>query len=69
MTNEVQLKNEMESLQKKYNDLQRKFQQADKCAFRLERFLGDHDFKFYTGFPDYATFRAFLTIFHQHLII
>ena len=60
MTNEMQLQNEIESLKKKYNALQKKFQQADKCTFRLERFISSgHDFKFYTGFPDYATFRAF----------
>ena len=30
------------------------------CLFRLERFTGsDIDFKFYTGFPDYTTFKAF----------
>ena len=32
----------------------------ERVIFRLERFVSsDHDFKFYTGFPDYATFKAF----------
>ena len=56
----MKLKNEIDSLKEKYNDLQKRFEQADKCTFRLERFIGgDHDFKFYTVFPDYATFSAF----------
>ena len=30
------------------------------CLFQLERFIGsDINFKFYTGFPDYTTFKAF----------
>ena len=57
----MKLKKEIDSLKEKYDDLQKRFEQADKCTFRLERFIGsDHDFKFYyTGFPDYATFSAF----------
>ena len=32
------------------------------CLFRLERFVSsDVDFKFYTGFPDYTTFKAFFS--------
>ena len=31
-----------------------------QCMFRLERFLSsDTDFRFYTGFPDYTTFKDF----------
>ena len=38
--------------------------------FRLERFIAsDHEFRFYTGFPDYATFKVFLIICHRHVII
>ena len=60
ITNEMKLRKEIDSLKEKYNDLQKRFEQADKCTFRLERFIGsDHDFKSYTGFPDYATFSAF----------
>ena len=30
------------------------------CLFRIERFIGsDSDFRFYTGFPNYMTFKAF----------
>ena len=57
----MKLKKEIDSLKEKYNDLQKIFELADKCTFRLERFIGsDHNFKFFSGFPDYATFSAFL---------
>ena len=44
--------------------LQRKYDEdMDKmrgCLFRIERFIGsDSDFRFYTGFPNYMTFKAF----------
>ena len=44
-------------LQQKYVDDMAKMQQK---LFRLERFIAsDHEFRFYTGFPDYATFKVF----------
>ncbi len=46
-----------EQLQAKYDH---DMNAVKHCLFRLERFVSsDHDFKFYTGFPDYATFKAF----------
>ena len=44
--------------------LQRKYDEdMDKmrgCLFRIERFIGsDSYFRFYTGFPNYMTFKAF----------
>ena len=57
---ELEMKEEINALKTKCEALQTKVDAADKCAFRLERFIGsDHDFKFYTGFPDYATFSSF----------
>ena len=54
----------LEALQSKYNSLEKKYEDdvkaAGKCLFRMERFIGsDSDFRFYTGFPDYATFKVF----------
>lgn len=58
-----------DKLQQKYNDDMEKMQQKQ---FRMERFIvSDHDFRFYTGFPDYATFKVFfdyLTPACNHLI-
>jgi hypothetical protein len=54
----------LEALQSKYNSLEKKYEDdvkaAGKCLFRLERFIGSaSEFRFYTGFPDYATFKVF----------
>ena len=53
----LELQTNYDRLQQKYVDDMAKVQQK---LFRLERFIGsDHDFRFYTGFPDYATFQVF----------
>ena len=54
----------LQHLQAKYDSLQKKYHSDIKAMenklFRMERFIGsDHDFKFYTGFPDYTTFKVF----------
>ena len=50
------LQSKCNSLEKKYNDVKA----TEQCLFRMERFIGsDSDFKFYTGFPDYSTFKIF----------
>lgn len=61
------LQKQAEALQSKNNTLQKKYDDDDddvkameQCLFRLERFIGsDSDFRFYTAFPDYSTFKAF----------
>ena len=45
------------ALQSKYDE---DMEKMGECLFRIERFIGsDSDFRFYTGFPDYSTFKAF----------
>ena len=61
------LKKEIISLQAKNEALQEKYDKdtADlKCElFRMERFIGsDTDFRFYTGFPNYNSFKAFFAL-------
>ena len=51
------LQEKHDTLQKKYNDDMKAMEQQ---LFRMERFIGsDHDFRFYTGFPNYSTFKVF----------
>ena len=55
---------ELEETQERYIQLEAKYdndmKEMKQCLFRLERFLSsDIDFIFYTGFPDYTTFKAF----------
>jgi hypothetical protein len=45
------LMNKMESLERQYKVAQTRF-------FSLQRFTSDVDISFYTGFPNYATFKA-----------
>ena len=53
----LELQTNYDELQQKYIDDMAKMQQK---LFRLERFIAsDHEFTFYTGFPDYATFKVF----------
>ena len=60
ISRESEMKEEIDTLKTRCDALQKTIDAADKCSFRLERFIGsDHDFKFYTGFPDYTTFSAF----------
>jgi hypothetical protein len=60
ISNEIKMKEEIDTLKAKCNSLQKRVDEAEKCSFRLETFIGsDHDFKFYTGFPDCETFSAF----------
>jgi len=58
------LKEQIQSLESKCEFLEKTHEayvsSSQQCLFRLERFLGsDCDFRFYTGFPDYATFKIF----------
>ena len=57
------LQKQIEALQSKNNSLQKKYDDMkamEQCLFRMERFIGsDSDFRFYTGFTDYSTFKAF----------
>ena len=58
------IEQELKELKEMHEQLQAKYDHdmnaVKHCLFRLERFVSsDHDFKFYTGFPDYATFKAF----------
>ena len=75
--NEVsKLKEEILSLQAKNTALQKKYDKdtADlKCGlFRMERFIAsDADFRFYTGFPNYNSFKAlfdYLSPACEHLV-
>ena len=55
---------ELEETKERYIQLEAKYDNDTKemkqCLFRLERFLSsDTDYRFYTGFPDYTTFKAF----------
>ena len=53
----LELQTNYDELQQKYVDDMAKMQQK---LFRLERFIAsDHEFRFYTGFPDFATFKVF----------
>ena len=53
----LELQTNYDELQQKYVDDMAKTQQK---LFRLERFIAsDHKFRFYTGFPDHATFEVF----------
>ena len=54
----------MEETKERYIQLEAKYdndmKEIKQCLFRLQRFLcSDTDFRFYTGFPDYTTFKAF----------
>ena len=43
------------ALQSKYDEDMKKM---GECLFRIEGFIGsDSDFRFYTDFPDYSTFK------------
>ena len=58
------IREQLEALKEEYKQLEAKYDRDTKemknCLFRLERFISsDIDFKFYTGFPDYTTFKAF----------
>lgn len=59
----AKLKEEVETLQSHCHSLEKKYEDVkatEKCLFRMERFVGsDSDFRFYTGFPDYTTFKLF----------
>ena len=63
------LKTDNLTLQKKYDEDMKNMR---GCLFRIERFVGsDSDFRFYTGFPNYSTFKAFfdyLTPACNHLV-
>ena len=53
----------LDALKEKYQKMEAKYDKDTKemknCSFPLERFVSsDIDFKFYTGFPDYTTFKA-----------
>ena len=51
------LKTEHAELKRKYDELSSKHEQ---CVLRLEHVLAsDTNFKFYTGFQNYATFKVF----------
>ena len=56
---------ELEETKERYIRLEAKYdndmkEMMKQCLFRLKRFLSsDTDFRFYTGFPDYTTFKAF----------
>ena len=55
---------ELEETKERYIQLEAKYdndmKEMKQCLFRLERFLSsDTDFRFYTEFPDYTTFKAF----------
>ncbi len=53
----LELQTNYDKLQQKYVDDMTKVQQK---LVRLERFIrSDHDFRFYTSCPDYATFQVF----------
>jgi hypothetical protein len=55
-TNE-RLKIEYAALQRKYYELSSKYEQ---CVLQIEHVLAsDTNFKFYTGFQNYATFKVF----------
>ena len=59
-----ELKDKILQLQAKNSTLQTKYDEDIKNLhgrlFRLERFMGcDSDFRFYTGFPNYSSFKAF----------
>ena len=62
-SDEENLKEKITILQAKCNSLEKKcndVKATEQCLFRMERFIGsDSDFKFYTGFPDYSTFKIF----------
>ena len=52
-----QLKRENKSLKSKHDELSSKYQ---LCVLRLEHVIAsDVNFKFYTSFPNYGTFKAF----------
>ena len=52
-----QLKRENKSLKSKHDELSTKYQ---LCVLRLEHIIAsDVNFKFYTSFPNYSTFKAF----------
>ena len=58
------LMEKLEETKERYIQLEAKYdndmKEMKQCLFRLERFLSsDTDFRFYTGFPDYTTFKAF----------
>ena len=54
------LEDQLRELQINHDKLQQKYVDEQKL-FQLERFIAsDHEFRFYTGFPDYATFKVLL---------
>ena len=63
------LESEKMKLQKQHEE---DIEKVQLSAFRLERFISsDSDFRFYTGFPNYSSFRAFydyLTPACEHLV-
>ena len=54
---------ELEEIKERYIQLEAKYdndmKEMKQCLFRLDRFLSSDDFRFYTGFPDYTTFKDF----------
>ncbi len=67
-TENINIQAKLQDLQAKYDTLQQKYDNnmaaMQQKLFRLERFVGsDHDFRFYTGFPDYVTFKVFFDYF------
>jgi hypothetical protein len=60
----IELEEQLKDLKQKHEQLHTKYDSnmevMRQCVFRLEQFIrSDIDFRFYTGFPDYATFKAF----------
>ena len=58
------LEDQLLELQTNYDELQQKYvddvARMQQKLFQLERFIAsDHEIRFYTGFPDYATFKGF----------
>ena len=59
------LKQRLDLLQKQLNARKANMMKIWKkwenvCVFQIEQFIGsDSDFRYYTGFPDYSTFKAF----------
>jgi hypothetical protein len=64
LTENAELKEQVKQLESKCTSLEKDLEtyktSSQQYLFRMERFIGsDSDFRFYTGFPDYATFKIF----------
>jgi hypothetical protein len=64
LTENAELKEQVKQLESKCTSLEKDLEtyktSSQQYLFRMERFIGsDSDFRFYTGFPDYATFNIF----------